>query len=89
MYDNVEKKRPVIRIFWHTMLKNFRAFELAKLLYQTCKTMKIPAHLKDQLVRASSSIALNLAEASGERTSKEKERFYTSLEARFLNVRQF
>ena len=51
--------------------------------------MKIPTHLKDQLVRASSSIALNLAEASGERTSKEKERFYTSLEARFLNVRQF
>jgi len=59
------------------MLKNFRAFELAKLLHQTCKTMKIPAHLKDQLIRASSSIALNLAEASGERTSKEKERLYT------------
>jgi len=59
------------------MLKDFRAFQLAKILYQTCKTLKLPAHLKDQLVRASSSIALNLAESSGERTEKEKERYYT------------
>jgi len=59
------------------MLKDFRAFQLAKSFYQSCKTLKLPAHLKDQLMRASSSIALNLAESSGERTEKEKERYYT------------
>jgi four helix bundle protein len=59
------------------MLKNFRAFELAKQFYQGCKPLKMPAHLKDQLMRASSSVALNLAESSGNRTRKEQVRFYT------------
>jgi four helix bundle protein len=66
------------------MLKDFRAFQLAKVLHQTCKTLKLPAHLKDQLVRASSSTALNLAESSGERTEKEKERYYTIARGSFL-----
>jgi four helix bundle protein len=59
------------------MLKNFRAFQLAKEFYQICKTLKLPVHLKDQLMRASSSTALNLAESSGERTEKERDRYFT------------
>ena len=55
------------------MLKNFRAFQLAKEFYQICKTLKLPVHLKDQLMRASSSTALNLAESSGERTDLESQ----------------
>jgi four helix bundle protein len=66
------------------MLKDFRAFQLAKIVYQICKILKLPAHLKDQLVRASSSTALNLAESSGERTEKENERYYTIARGSFL-----
>jgi four helix bundle protein len=66
------------------MLKNFRAFQLAKIFYQYCKILKLPTHLKDQLMRASSSTALNLAESSGERTDKEKERYYTIARGSFL-----
>ena len=66
------------------MLKNFRAFQLAKEFYQICKTLKLPVHLKEQLVRASSSVALNLAESSGDRTEKEMERFFTIARGSFL-----
>ena len=59
------------------MLKDFRAFQLAKRFYQQSKLVKIPFPLKDQLVRASSSIALNLAESSGKRTEKERIRYFT------------
>ena len=66
------------------MLKDFRAFQLAKEFYQICKTVKLPPHLKDQLMRASSSTALNLAESSGERTDKEKDRFFTIARGSFI-----
>src|SRR4051812_38292122 len=68
------------------MLKNFRAFELAKSFYQYSKGAKLPPHLKEQLLKASSSVALNLAESSGERTVKEKERFYTIARGSFLEA---
>lgn len=41
------------------MYTNFRAHELA---VELSKRAVIPRHLKDQLVRASSSVALNLFE---------------------------
>lgn len=59
------------------MLKNFKAYQLAKLFYQGCKPLRLPTHLKDQLMRSSSSIALNLAEAAGNRTEKEQLRAFT------------
>ena len=59
------------------MIKDFRAFQLSKDFYQRCKIVRVPAFLKDQLMRASSSVALNLAESSGRRTDKEKIRFFT------------
>ncbi|MBI3557631.1 MAG: four helix bundle protein [Deltaproteobacteria bacterium] len=59
------------------MLKDFRAFQISKEFYQRCKTIKLPAFLRDQLARASSSIALNLAESSGKRTSRDRVRYYT------------
>jgi len=59
------------------MLKDFRAFQLSKEFYQRCKLIKLPILLKDQLIRASSSIALNLAESSGKRTTKDRIRYFT------------
>ena len=59
------------------MLEKFVAYQLAKKFYWACKTLKLPRFLHDQLLRASSSIALNLSEASGRRTPKDKRKHYT------------
>lgn len=58
------------------MLEKFEAFQVAKQFYQICKRLKIPDFLQTQLLRASSSIVLNLAEGSGKRTPKDQRRFY-------------
>ncbi len=58
------------------MLKNFRSYQLAVQLYRDCKQKPLPSHLKDQLLRASSSIALNLSEGSARNTQKDRKRFY-------------
>jgi four helix bundle protein len=44
------------------MLNKFEVFQIAKIFYWECKELKVPNYLKDQLLRASSSIALNIAE---------------------------
>ena len=59
------------------MLAKFRAFQLAKTYYQLCKSLRLPRFLQDQLIRASSSIPLNLAEGSGKRTANDQRRFYS------------
>ncbi|PWU18578.1 MAG: hypothetical protein C5B49_06985 [Bdellovibrio sp.] len=58
------------------MLQNFKAYQLAKEHYWHCKELKLPSFLKDQLLRASSSVALTLAEGSGKRTPADQRRFY-------------
>ena len=59
------------------MLKDFKVFQLSKNLYWQCKLLKLPRYLQDQLLRASSSVALNISEGSGKRTPKEQARFYS------------
>ncbi|MBP9673468.1 MAG: four helix bundle protein [Bacteriovoracaceae bacterium] len=58
------------------MFKKFITYNLAKELYGICKNLKMPMHLKDQLMRASSSVVLNLAEGSGKETRKDKRKFF-------------
>ncbi len=40
-----------------SMLKNFRTYGLSIDFYKECKKMSLPSSLKDQLIRASSSVS--------------------------------
>ena len=57
-------------------MKNFRTYQLAVEFYKKSKKLNLKGNLKNQFERASSSIALNLAEGSGKFSSKDKCRFY-------------
>ena len=59
------------------MLDNFRTYQISKSFYSTCKTLRLPRHLKDQLSRSSSSVCLNVAEGAGRDTPADQRRFYT------------
>ncbi len=59
------------------MLRNFRTYQLAVTFYREVKNVQLPCHLKDQLMRAAASAALNLAEGYGKITCKEKRRFFS------------
>ncbi len=58
------------------MLTNFRTFQISRTFYNCCRTLKLPTHLQDQLLRASSSICLNLAEGYGKIGYKDQRRFF-------------
>ena len=58
------------------MIQNFRTYDLALRFYRRVPAIQAPTHLKDQLLRAASSIVLNLAEGSGKPTKKDRVRFY-------------
>ena len=58
------------------MLVHFKTFQLAVSFHQQMKNLKTPIYLKDQLLRASSSVALNLAEGSAKQSRKDQARFY-------------
>ncbi len=59
------------------MLSNFRTYKMALELYKRCQKLKLPYYLKDQILRASSSVALNLGEGTGKPTKKDRLRFYS------------
>ena len=58
------------------MLKNFRTYQQSLSFYRYCEQTRLPWFLKNQLLRASSSISLNLAEGSAKPVGKDRLRFY-------------
>ena len=58
------------------MLITFRIYAVSIRFYQLCRKLVLPAELKSQLVRASSSVSLTLAEGYGRIYAREKIRFY-------------
>lgn len=57
-------------------MKTFKTLDLAVEFYEQVEKLKITGNLRDQILRASSSIALNLSEGNAKRSVKEKKRFY-------------
>ena len=57
-------------------MKEFRCLTEATELYKLAKRQKIKAFMRDQLLRASSSVALNLAEGNARRTQKDRLRLF-------------
>ena len=58
------------------MLKNFVTYQKSIEFYKAGKCFKWPKHQRDQWLRASASISLNLAEGSAKPTKKDQKRFY-------------
>ncbi|MCM2281902.1 MAG: four helix bundle protein [Bdellovibrionaceae bacterium] len=57
-------------------MKSFRALDLSVEFYNLSEQSDIKGHLRDQLMRAASSISLNLSEGNAKRTVPEKKRYY-------------
>jgi four helix bundle protein len=57
-------------------MTNFRTYDLAVDFYQQALHAKLPGYLKNQLLRAASSVALNLREGRGRSTLPDQLRFF-------------
>ena len=57
-------------------MKSFRTLDLSVEFYELTEKSDLHGNLRDQLLRAASSISLNLSEGNAKRTEKEKKRYY-------------
>lgn len=57
-------------------MKSFRTLDLSVEFYELSEKADLKGNLRDQLLRAASSISLNLAEGNGKFSVNEKKRFY-------------
>ena len=58
------------------MLSSFRCYVIAVEFFHLAQKLKLRRPLRDQMDRASSSIALHLAEGYGKTSFQEKQKFY-------------
>lgn len=54
----------------------FRSLEMAMELHREIRLLRLPGYLKNQVLRSSLSVALNLSEGAARRTNKDKLRLY-------------
>lgn len=57
-------------------MKTFKTLDLAIEFHDDILKLDVVGHLRDQLLRSASSIALNLSEGNAKPSLKEKRRFY-------------
>lgn len=57
-------------------MKTFRTLDLAIEFSRQASRLKVKGHLKEQLERAATSIALNLAEGNAKGSAREKRNFF-------------
>ncbi len=68
---------------WHktciglAMLEKFNVYQMAKEYYWACRSLNLPKHRQEQLLRASSSVALNIAEGAGKNSVADRKHFYS------------
>jgi four helix bundle protein len=57
-------------------MTKFRTYDLAVDFYKSCRNTQLPYYLKNQLLRAASSCALNLKEGSAKRSKAERKKYF-------------
>jgi four helix bundle protein len=57
-------------------LEKFRSFQLSVIFHRKCVSSRFPGYLRNQVLRASSSISLNLGEGSSKPTVRDRLRYY-------------
>src|SRR5690606_28908583 len=64
-------------------MSTFRTYDLAVKFYRAAAVVKLPAHLKSQMLRAASSVPLNLTEGAARGSFADRVRFYRIAYASF------
>lgn len=57
-------------------MRHLKSYQLAVEFYRIAKAISLPHYLKDQLRRAALSIALNISEATGKSSMRDRVRFF-------------
>ena len=57
-------------------LKDFRSYQLSVEFYRRCERVRLPGFLRNQLLRAASSISLNLSEGNSRPMGRDRTRYY-------------
>ena len=59
-----------------THMKNFRTYQLSIQFNRATSTVSVPGHMRNQLLRAASSVTLNLGEGYGRIQKGDQRRFF-------------